>query len=125
MAVADGLAHHDYVWRDALRFESPEVCADSPVAGLHFVGDADAARFAHVAVNVGQITFGEENLAAHAGTGFGDVTGDADAALAESFNNFQNVSRVFFSRLRIVGFVRAAINIGDWSGVNPRRSAFA
>src|SRR2546427_12212651 len=44
--IADGLAQNDDVRNNILRFKTPEVCAETPKAGLHFIGNADSARSA-------------------------------------------------------------------------------
>ena len=50
--------------------------AGAAEAGLHFVGDAHAARGAHVFVGVLEIAMRKYHEAAHALDGFGDEAGD-------------------------------------------------
>ena len=59
-AVADAFGHGDDVGNDALRFESPEMRAGAAEAGLHFVGDANAARGADMFVSVLEIAVAEK-----------------------------------------------------------------
>ena len=61
---------------DALRFESPVMRAGAAEAGLHFIGDADAAGRAHMFVSVLEIAVGKNNAAAHALDRFGDERRD-------------------------------------------------
>ncbi len=75
---------------------------DSAVAGLDFVGDAQSAGLADVAVNLRQIAFRQKNLSGHAGTGFGDKPGKADAFALQLPDDVVNVPGIFAGRFRIV-----------------------
>ena len=66
MPVADRLAHRHNIGHDALPLEAPEVRAHSPKADLYFVGNADAASAAHMAVHFLEIVLGQDELAATA-----------------------------------------------------------
>ena len=67
---------------------------DAAVRGLHFVGDADAARGAHVPVDLGEITGWIHDLPGDTGTAFGDEATEAGAARAELIDRLRDGVRV-------------------------------
>ena len=60
-AVSDSFSHGNDVWDDTLCFESPEVCAGSAKAGLHFIGDAQTSGSTHMLVNIFEVAVGKHN----------------------------------------------------------------
>ena len=71
-AVADPFGHRHNVRNDPLRFESPEMRAGAAKAGLHFIGDTNAAGGADVFVDVFEIAVGKNDGAADALDRFGN-----------------------------------------------------
>src|SRR5262245_4568032 len=119
MAVADRFAERDYVGRDGLRLKSVKPGPDTSVAGLYFIGYADASAVANGGVDLRQIAFGKEYLTTDARAGFGDESRQTGAALAQPFDNLDHAPRVFHAGLRIVAPVRAAIDVRDRRRMNP------
>src|ERR1700733_720903 len=76
VAVGDRLTEDDNVRRDVVRFKSPEVRADPPEPGLHLVGDREAAPLPHETIDLGEKPRWQEDLAADARTGFGQVAAE-------------------------------------------------
>ena len=70
--VAGRLRDRDDVGHHALLLEAPEMGSQAPVADLHLVGDADAARRAHVRVGRLQIAVGQHDAPGIAVEGLAD-----------------------------------------------------
>src|SRR4029077_2722899 len=60
--ISDGFSEHHDVWNNVLRFESPEMRAETAKPDLPFIGDADAACSADVLVSFREISRGKNNL---------------------------------------------------------------
>src|SRR6185437_548813 len=72
MPVAERLAHHHDVRNYVLILERPEARTHAAEPRLYFVGDADSAHSAHVLVHLRQISWRQQQLAAHAWASLGD-----------------------------------------------------
>src|ERR1044071_5122167 len=75
-SVSDTFGHGYDVRDHALRFKSPEVSACAAKAGLHFVGNTDAAGGTHMLVDVFEIAIGKNHHTPDPLNGFGNKTGD-------------------------------------------------
>ena len=75
-AVADALGHRHQVGRDAPVLEAPEMLAGAAEAGLHFVGDAQAAVLADDVVDDLEIFRRRRDGSADALDRFADEAGD-------------------------------------------------
>ena len=76
-AVPDRLAEDDDVRNDRLRLEPPEMRAQSSESDLDLVGDADPAGGPDMAVGLGEIAAGKDDLPGDARQGLGDEGGQA------------------------------------------------
>ena len=78
--VAGALGHRHDVGHDALLLEAPEVVAESSVAHLHLVGDAEAARGPDRRVRLLQVPVGQQDAAGVPVDRFGDEAADPSTA---------------------------------------------
>src|SRR6266403_5106243 len=101
MTVAYWLSQHDDVRDDARSFKAPKMCADAAVAGLHFIGNANAAGLAHSLIHLREIAIGKNNLAANAGQGFANEARER----AQLVSNINDMLRVLFGSLRIIAAI--------------------
>ncbi len=75
MAVAHRLGDGDHVGHDALLLEAPEVAAETAVADLDLVGDAEAAVGPDGGVDLREVALGQEDPAGVPVDGLGDQRG--------------------------------------------------
>src|SRR6266487_3912911 len=90
IAVADRLPEDDDVGYDALRLKTVAVRANAAVGGLHLIGDADAARLAHVAVDGGEIPRWKDDLSPDAGAALRDEPAEASAGRVDPIDQSRN-----------------------------------
>src|ERR1043166_5077553 len=117
--IADWFAEHHDVWHDALRFESPEMCAQPPEADLHFVGYADATGSADMTIDFGQIVRRKNDLSADAGQCFCNVRRPLPLRL-QFAANLADMSGVFGTWIWFAAPVDAPIVVCKRRHVYPR-----
>ena len=86
--------------------------ADAAKAGLHFVGDADAAGRAHVAEGRGHVRVGKDDLPATAHERFTDEGGDPAPVGFDLLYGLRHVAGECASAGGAVAKIRAAVGVG-------------
>jgi len=92
---------------------------------LHFVGDADRARSAHVAVNPGEISGGKIICPPTLGKCFRNVRGDAKAFGPRALQNFADMASIFCAGLYVPATIRTVVIIRERRNMYPRLLAAA
>src|SRR5258708_32349290 len=107
MTIPNWLAHRHDIGYNILGLEAPEVRTDPPKAHLHFVGNADAPRIAHMAVCLLEIAIWENDLAATAQQRF---TNECSHLILVVLERCINVIPIFLTCLRIAALKCATIH---------------
>ena len=109
-AIADAFGHRHDIGNCTLRFKAPEMRAGAPKPGLHFVGDADAARRPHVLIDVLEIAVRENYHAAYALNGLSNKAGHLPGR--REVDELLDVRGVLSAGLGIIVAVRPAVRVG-------------
>src|ERR1700754_1382913 len=94
MTIAGWFTERDDVGKDAVMFESPEVCADTAVAGLYFVRDANAAVVAHGFVSFFQIIHWQNDLSRNARHRLRNKSAQTPSLSSHASDSYRNLRHV-------------------------------
>ena len=108
-----------------MRFKTPEVRAETPKAGLHFIGNAETSGGPHVSVHFGQIAGWKYDLPRHAWQCLCDVRRDSPSFPAQAIQDFRHVTCVHGASVRVAAPVWPPVIIRKGSHVHPRFAAAA
>ena len=121
MTVADGLAQHHDIGLQPLLLEGPEVMPQPPHAGLHFVGDQQAAGGMHSALQALQIALRRDQLPANAGVDLQQAGGERVLGTPCTDGGDQAFSLRRVTRRGIRARKRPAEGVGNGEDVDPVR----
>ena len=107
--ISNTFGHGDNVRRDVLGFKSPEVCARSAKASLHFVSDAQATRGAHMFVRIFRIAIWQHHRAAHALNTLCNER--AHLSRRSKLNQTLHIKRVLAASIGVVGTKLSTVGV--------------